>query len=63
MKRNLRSAAVGARKKALRRRNRERARWMCCMRCEKNLPGRHGVSEKFRPTANAAALRDQAINS
>lgn len=33
------------------------------MLCEKNLPGRHGVSEKFRPTARAAALRDQLTNS
>lgn len=63
MKRNVRSAAVGARKKALRRRNRERSRWMCCMLCEKQLPGRHGEAEKFRPTARAAALRDQLINS
>lgn len=68
MKRSLRSAAVGARKKALRRRNRDRMKRMCCERCLRNAPGHLGrmgrASEApFRPTARAAALRDQAVNS
>jgi hypothetical protein len=62
VKRNLRSAAVGTRKKVLRRRKRELLKRVCCELCEKKLPGRHGT-EQFRPTANSAALRDQAINS
>jgi hypothetical protein len=62
VKRNLRSAAVGARKKVLRRRRREILKRVCCELCEKKLPGRHGA-EQFRPTANAAALRDQDLNS
>lgn len=63
MKRNLRSAAVGARKKALRRRKRERWEHVCCERCLRHVPGRHGRAERFRPTARAAALRDQAAYS
>lgn len=63
MKRNVRSAEVGARKKALRRRNRDRMKWVCCELCLRNVPGRHGRAEHFRPTARAAALRDQLINS
>jgi hypothetical protein len=63
MKRNLRSAAVGARKKALRRRNRDRMKWVCCERCLRHIPGRFGRAETFRPTARATALRDQTINS
>ena len=63
MKRNLRSAAVGARKNALRRRNRERMRYVCCERCLRHVSGRFGRAEHFRPTAHAAALRDQLINS
>ena len=63
MKRNLRSAAVGARKKALRRRNRDRMKRICCERCLRHIPGRFGRAETFRPTARAAALRDQTINS
>lgn len=63
MKRNLRSAGVGARKKALRRRNRERMKHVCCELCLRHVPGRFGRAEHFRPTARAAALRDQSINS
>lgn len=63
MKRNLRSAAVGARKKVLRRRNRERMKHVCCERCLRYVPGRFGRAELFRPTSNAAALRDQDLNS
>lgn len=63
MKRNLRSTAVDARKKALRRRNRERMRWVCCELCLRHVRGRFGRAETFRPTARVAALRDQAINS
>jgi hypothetical protein len=62
VKRNLRSAAVGARKKVLRRRRRELLKSVCCELCEKKLPGRHGT-EQLRATANAAALQDQALNS
>lgn len=62
MKRNVRSNIAGARKKALRRRKRELLKRVCCELCEKKLRGRHGT-ERFRPTANAAALRDQALNS
>ena len=63
MKRNLRSAAVGSRKKALRRRRRERMKHVCCELCLRHVPGRLGRAETFRPTARAAALRDQAIHS
>lgn len=63
MKRNLRSAAVGARKKALRRRKRDRMKLVCCERCLRHVPGRFGRAETFRPTARAAALRDQSVHS
>ena len=63
MKRSLRSAAVGARKKALRRRRRERMKWVCCERCLRHVPGRFGRAEAFRPTSRATALRDQTLNS
>ncbi|HEX9225343.1 MAG TPA: hypothetical protein VF885_01650 [Arthrobacter sp.] len=63
MKRDLRSAAVGARKKSLRRRKRERMKYVCCERCLRHVPGRFGRAEHFRPTARSAALRDQLTNS
>jgi hypothetical protein len=63
VKRNLRSAAVGARKKALRRRNRERMKYVCCELCLRHVRGRFGRAQHFRPTARAAALRDQLDNS
>ncbi|ACL42317.1 hypothetical protein Achl_4366 (plasmid) [Pseudarthrobacter chlorophenolicus A6] len=68
MKRNLRSTAVGARKKALRRQHRERMRRACCEKCMGHIPGRLGRASRaaeapFRPTARAVALRDQLINS
>jgi hypothetical protein len=63
LKPSLRSAAVGARKKASRRRNRERMRWVCCEPWLRHVRGRFGRADDFRPTARAAALRDQAINS
>lgn len=68
MKRNLRSAAVGARKKELRRRHRERMKRVCCERCLSHASGHLGrmaraAEAPFRPTARAAALRDQHLNS
>ncbi|MBG0738727.1 hypothetical protein IV500_04750 [Paeniglutamicibacter antarcticus] len=63
MKRNLRSAADGARRKELRRRKRARMKYVCCELCLRKVPGRLGRAEHFRPTGRAAALRDQALNS
>ena len=62
MKRNIRADRTEARKTVLRRRNRETMKYVCCNRCLKRLPGRHS-SDTFRTTDNAAALRDQALNS
>ncbi|GAA4033553.1 hypothetical protein GCM10023063_16570 [Arthrobacter methylotrophus] len=61
MKRNLLSATVGARKKALRRRNRERMKYVCFELCLRHVRGRFGRGEHFRPTARAAALRYQTL--
>jgi hypothetical protein len=63
MKRDVRAMKASAGKKALRRRKRERLRYVCCERCLRHVPGRFGRAEHFRPTAHAAALRDQSINS
>jgi hypothetical protein len=63
MKRNPRSVVAGRVKTMLRRRKRELWSRVCCELCLRNVPGRFGRTETCRTTANATALRDQALNS